>query len=186
MWSSVCVCVCGRRGRETENQVNKCQLYTLWSVGWIKRQPTWCLSFRFLSHFEFRISLKPFMFQEKHSDFAFKYVQSPILSNLSLSSFCPLLLSILPFSCYLFPLSFLYPFTLPPLSQFVVVNWPREASSCGRASTSVLWTTSGCTGLAASAARTSSRGRWYPPWARRTTPAASSVPPASKKQGFRK
>lgn len=73
----------------------------------------------------------------------------------------------------------------PPLSQYVVVNWPREASLCGRVNTSVLWTTSECTELAASAARTSLKGRWCPPSARPTTLAASSVPLASKKQDVR-
>lgn len=84
-----------------------------------------------------------------------------------------------PLSCTLLPS---LPLPLPFLSQYVDVNWPREASSCVRVNTSVLWTTSDCMGLAASAARTSSRGRWCPPWARPTTPAASSAPPASKKR----
>lgn len=68
--------------------------------------------------------------------------------------------------------------------QFVVVNLPREAFLCGRVNTSVLWTTSGCTALDASAARTSLRGKWCLPWAKPTTPAASSAPPASKKLGM--
>lgn len=68
----------------------------------------------------------------------------------------------------------------PPPLQSAAVNWHREVSSCVRASTSARWTTSVCTGPAASAARTSSRERWCRLWGRRTTPAASSAPPASK------
>uniref|UniRef100_A0A4X1SS59 Actin binding LIM protein family member 2 n=1 Tax=Sus scrofa TaxID=9823 RepID=A0A4X1SS59_PIG len=60
----------------------------------------------------------------------------------------------------------------------VAVTWPRAASSCGRASTSARRTTSGCTGPAASAAISSSRARWCPPWARPTTPTASCAPSA--------
>lgn len=91
-----------------------------------------------------------------------------------------------PLSCTPLPLP-PPPFPVPFLSQYVDVNWPREVSLCVRENTSVPWTTSGCTGLAASAARTSSRGRWCPPWARPTTPAALSAPPASKKHaGCRK
>ena len=136
--------------------------------------------------FGFGISLKPCMFQGKHLYFAFKCA----LCNLSLF-FVPLP-PVLPF-----PFSFLSPchipfcpptpphLFLPPLSQYVVVNWPREVSLCGRVNTSVLWTTSECTELAASAARTSLKGRWCPPSARPTTLAASSVPLASKKQDVR-
>lgn len=82
------------------------------------------------------------------------------------------------FSSYLSPSS-LHHFTFPT-NQCAVVSWPREASLCVWANTSVLWTTSECTGLAASAARTSLREKWCPPWARPTTLAASSAPPAGK------
>lgn len=97
---------------------------------------------------------------------------------------------------YIFPVPFLFPlailYLLPPSSslpslmvpfffQFVVVNWPREDFSCGKENTCVRWITSVSTGLAASAARTSSKERWCLRWERLTTPAALSAPPASKK-----
>jgi len=125
----------------------------------------------FLSRFVQKITLRSFMFP-------FMYLISECLLLSALSN--PLL-----FHSLLFLSSpLLASRSHPPLPQFVVVNLPREASLCGRVNTSVLWTTSGCTGLAASAARTSSRGRWFQLSGRPTIPAALSAPCASKIQGY--
>lgn len=118
----------------------------------------------------------------------------PVFFPFKCDTFCQAVLILFPLpppllslsiSCNLLP--FLYPsLSVLSLSQCVDRSWPREASLCVRVSTSVPWTISGCMGLAASAARTSSREKWCLPWARPITPAASSALHASKKKNVEK